>query len=158
MLDSAAESGRGEIDVEVSTSERDRKSVVKTPLFRLGRALFGGILAFMAIDNFRNLDERIGYAEAKGVPFPNVSVPAGSANLLLGGVGIALWRMPATAAAAVASFFLTTTPLMHDFWAVDDPEQQQQETFQFLKNAALLGAALAFLRVGRREEAAKRRS
>ena len=155
MLRTKEKREQGEIEIDVQTDERGLdgpRSVVSSPLFRVGRALFGGLLAFMAVDNLRNLDERIGYAESKGVPFPNVSVPVGSANLFLGGVGIALWRRPASAAAAVASFFITTTPIMHDFWAVDDPEQKQQEVFQFLKNTALLGAALAFLRIGRRTE------
>lgn len=40
---------------------------------------------------------------------------------------------------------------MHDFWNEDDPQQQQQELTHFLKNTALLGAALAFLEVGQRE-------
>jgi hypothetical protein len=34
---------------------------------------------------------------------------------------------------------------MHDFWTIDDEEQQEQEMFHFLKNLALLGGALAFL-------------
>lgn len=50
--------------------------MVSSPLFRLGRALFGGLLAFVAVDGLRTLDERTGDAEPKGVPFPNVSVPA----------------------------------------------------------------------------------
>jgi hypothetical protein len=41
---------------------------------------------------------------------------------------------------------------MHDFWNVEDPEERQQEVFQFLKNTALLGAALAFLQLARQQE------
>ena len=130
--------------------------MVSSPLFRLGRALFGGLLAFVAVDGLRTLDERTGDAEPKGVPFPNVSVSAGSADPLLGGVGIALWCRPAPA--AVASFFVTMTPLIHDLRAVNDPEQEQQAVFKFPKNTALLGAALAFLRIGRRTETATRGS
>jgi hypothetical protein len=47
------------------------------------------------------------------------------------------------------------TPILHDFWNHDDPEQRQQELQQFLKNTALLGAALAFLRLGRWTERAE---
>ena len=126
-------------------------SVVDSRMFRLGRMLFGGVLAFMAIDNLRNLDERIQYAESKGAPFPDRSVPAISAGLLLGSIGVALWRLPSLASAAVAWFFASVTPVMHDFWNLDDPEQKQQQLIHFLKNTALLGAALAFLKLGRRE-------
>ena len=125
--------------------------VSETALFRLGRALFGGVLAFNAVDNLRNLEGRIAYAESKNTPLAEISVPAISSGLLLGGIGVAFWRVPATAAAAIATFLVGVTPVMHDFWNVDDPEQQQQELIHFLKNTALLGAALAFLKVGQRE-------
>lgn len=126
--------------------------ITETPLFRLGRALFGGILAFNALDNLRNLEERIAYADAKNTPKPGLSVPTTSAGLLVGGLGVALWRIPAAAAAAVAGFLLGVTPVMHDFWNVDDPEQKQQQQIHFLKNMALFGAALAFLKVGQKSE------
>lgn len=136
----------------ISVTDTDDLSVTDSPLFALGRGLFGGILAFMAVDNLRNLEERIGYAESKGAPLPSLSVPATSSSLLVGSIGVALWRAPAAAASAVAAFFVTTTPVMHDFWAVDDPEQKQQETFHFMKNAAILAASLVFLGLGRVDE------
>lgn len=149
MLESLQRRTGSDSETERRTDER---SVAATPLFRIGRAIFGGILAIMAIDNLRNLEERIEYADAKGAPAPELSVPGISANLLAGSVGLVLWRFPAAAGAAVAGFFAAVTPLMHDFWTIDDDQQRQQEFFQFVKNAALFGAALAFARLGRRRE------
>ena len=126
--------------------------MVKAPFFRLGRLVLGGVLAFMAVDNFQQSEERIGYAESKGVPMADLAVPGSSALLLAGSIGIALWRLPVLAAAAAASFFLGVTPVMHDFWNQDDPQQKQQETFHFMKNAALLGATLALLGIGRKSK------
>ena len=137
---------------DAGQSDVNEGSVVDTLLFRLGRGLFGGILAFMALDNLRQLNERIAYAKSKGAPYPDVSVPAVSGGLLLGSLGVALWRLPSVAAALVAWFFVSVTPVMHDFWALDDPEQKQQQIFHFLKNTALFGAALAFLKLGRRHK------
>lgn len=128
--------------------ETDERSVTESGLFRLGRVLFGAVLAFMATDNLRNLEGRIQYAESKDAPVPSLSVPATSGGLLLGGLGVALWRVPATSAAAVAAFFISATPLMHNFWEIDDAEMQQQEFFHFAKNTAILGAALSFLKLG----------
>lgn len=121
-------------------------------LFDAGRALFGGILAFMAVDNLRNLEGRVEYAEAKDAPAADRTVPGVSAGLLAGGIGVALWRLPALSAAAIAGFFASVTPVMHDFWNAEDAEERQQELVHFLKNSALFGAGLAFLHLARREE------
>lgn len=133
-------------------SETDASSITESGLFRIARVLFGAVLAFMATDNLRNLEGRVQYAEMKNAPAPSFSVPAISGGLLFGGIGIALWRVPAASAAAIAGFFASVTPVMHDFWNVDDPEEKQQQITDFSKNTALLGAALAFLKLGRTQE------
>jgi len=133
-------------------TDAERRSVVATPLFRLGRAIFGGILALLAIDNLRNLDERIEYARAKSAPVPDLSVPGISITLLLGSIGVTLWRLPSASAAAIAAFFAAVTPQMHDFWTIEDDEERQEEFFQFLKNGALFGAAIALARLARRRK------
>ena len=135
-----------------SRSQSGSQSITDSTAFTVGHGLFGAILAFMAVDNLRNLEERIGYAEMNGAPMPGIAVPAISSSLFVGGIGIALWRAPVAAASAVAAFFVSVTPVMHDFWALDDPEEKQQQQIHFLKNAALLGATLAFLGIGQREE------
>ena len=112
---------------------------------RLARLLFGSGLAALAIRNFTNLEGRIGYADAKGVPEADTLVPVGSGLLLGGSVGIGLWKLPRLSAASVAAFFVAVTPVMHDFWAVDE-ESRGEELTSFLQNVALLGAALAFFK------------
>lgn len=119
--------------------------------FCLGRLLYGGILAMMAVDGLRNAEGRAQYAESKGVPMPERSNKIAHYLLLSGGVGVALWRLPRLASAAVATFFLGVTPMMHDFWAHDDPETAQQEQINFLKNTALFGTALALFGIAGRE-------
>lgn len=119
-------------------------------LLLLGRLLFGGVLAFMGFNHFLDLENMTGYAEAKGLPAPRFAVIASGAMLVLGGVGIVLGAYPVLAAGALATFLVVTTPKMHDFWNAPE-DQQQAEMTQFLKNAALLGAALAFLVLGGRE-------
>lgn len=126
------------------------RSVVRSAVFRAGRLLFGGVLAFMALDNLRNLDERVQYAESKGAPAPDKTVPGLSVALLLGSSGVTLWRLPSLSAAAIASFLVSVTPVMHDFWSQDDPEQKQQQLIHFMKNTAMLGGALVLLKVARR--------
>ncbi|MCO8265116.1 DoxX family protein [Haloferax sp. AB510] len=112
---------------------------------RLARALFASGLAVLAIRNLTDLDGRIAYAEAKGVPEADRLVPAASGLLLGGSIGIGLWKLPKLAAASVAAFFAGVTPTMHDFWAVDD-DARDEELTSFLQNLTLFGAAVAFFK------------
>jgi putative oxidoreductase len=48
-------------------------------------------------------------------------------------------------AGTLAVFLLISAVVMHDFWTVEDEQQQQTEMTQFLKNVVMAGAALAFL-------------
>lgn len=112
--------------------------------FLLARLLFGGVLAFSAIDNLRDLDNMIDYAESKNAPQPERTVPAISGTLLFGSIGIVLWRLPRLAAVSVLAFLVTITPVMHDFWAVDE-DQKELQMIHFIKNLGLIGGALTFL-------------
>ena len=112
--------------------------------FLVARVVFGVIFAFFGLNHFLNAETMVGYAGAKGVPAPNLMVPATGGMLLFGGLGVLLGVFPTLAAGAVVVFLLVTTPLMHDFWAASDAERMTEMT-QFLKNVALLGAAAGFL-------------
>lgn len=112
--------------------------------FLLGRVLFGAILAFTGLNHFMDTEAMVGYADAKGIPAASLAVPFSGGMLLFGGLGIALGVFPMLAAGAIALFLLVATPMMHDFWAAPE-EQQQTEMTQFLKNVAMLGGAFFFL-------------
>ena len=117
-------------------------------LFLLGRLLFGGVLAFTGLNHFTDIDGMAGYAEFKGLPLPRFSVVASGVLLTLGGVGIVVGAFPVLAAGALAVFLVVSAVTMHDFWAADDPEEQQSEMTSFLKNLYGAGAALALLALG----------
>ena len=121
-----------------SVTSTDRPVV---PPAKYGRLLYGGILFYTAVENVQNLEGRIGYAEAKGVPVPDVLVPLASGLLLAGSVGVTLWRYPRLSAAAVSAFLLGVTPTMHDFWNAEEGDRTTEKN-QFLKNVSMLGAAL----------------
>jgi hypothetical protein len=44
--------------------------------FLIGRTLFGGVLALMALDGFENNNKRVEYAASKGVLLPRLLVPS----------------------------------------------------------------------------------
>ncbi|MFC3960199.1 DoxX family protein [Halovivax cerinus] len=131
-------------------AESDR--LVTSAAVRLGRLLYGSVLGVMAVNGLQNADAQAEYAEAKGVPAPWFATVYAHLLLLAGAVGITLWRWPRAAASTVALFFVGVTPVIHDFWSIDDAEQAQQEQLAFLKNVGLLGAALVFLELARRSE------
>ncbi len=116
--------------------------------FAVGRSLFGLVLGFMGLNHVLNVDQMSGYADMKGVPMPTVAVVATGLLLLLGGLSVTLGVYPVLGAAALVIFFIGTTPIMHDFWAVEDPEQRQSEMTDFMKNVALLGGAFVLLAIG----------
>ncbi|WP_353633406.1 DoxX family protein [Halobacterium sp. NMX12-1] len=111
-------------------------------LLLVARVLFGGVLAFMGLNHFNQLEGMTGYAEHKGLPAPKLSVLASGAVLVLGGLSVAAGVLPVVGAVALAAFLVVSALTMHDFWAVPE-DQQQDEMTGFLKNAALAGGALA---------------
>ncbi|GAB7009575.1 DoxX family protein [Halorubrum trueperi] len=114
-----------------------------TPAF-VGRALYGGILAYMAVDGFKNNDKRVAVAEEKGVPVPDVLVPFVTGMLFVANLGIVLWKFPRASAGALVVFFLGTTPAIHDFWTMEGKKRHDNK-INFLKNLALLGGAIMLL-------------
>jgi uncharacterized membrane protein YphA (DoxX/SURF4 family) len=116
-------------------------------LLLVGRLLFGGFLAFAGLNHFLNAGEMSEYAAAKGVPAAGFGVVASGVLLVGGGLGLLVGAYPVLSAGMIATFFLVVTPVMHDFWAVPE-DQQEEELTNFLKNAELFGAALVFLALG----------
>lgn len=111
--------------------------------FLLARVLFGGVLAFMGVNHFLNVDSMAGYAEFKGLPSPRVAVLGSGALLILGGLSVVTGVLPALGAAALAVFLVVTAVTMHDFWNLDGEEAENEMT-SFLKNLFGAGGALAF--------------
>ncbi|GAB3701431.1 DoxX family protein [Halorubrum pallidum] len=129
-------------DTSASPADAQTESETNGPE-RVGRLLFAGGLLALATRNLADLDGRIAYADAKGVPKADALVPAASGLLIGGSLGIGAWKLPKLSAASVAAFFAGVTPLMHDFWAVDD-DSRDEELTSFLQNLTLFGAAVAF--------------
>ncbi|HEU0139482.1 MAG TPA: DoxX family protein [Bryobacteraceae bacterium] len=114
-------------------------------VFLLGRLLFGGYFLYNGINHFRNHESLTQYAAAKDVPNPDAAVSGTGALLLLGGASIVLGLKPKLGAAALTMFLAGVSSMMHDFWRVEDSGQRMNETINFTKNVALLGAALALM-------------
>ena len=116
-------------------------------LFVIGRAIFGGFFVYNGINHFRHADSMRQYAASKNVPAPDRAVQATGALLLAGGWSVITGVKPRQGLAMLITFLLPTSLQMHRFWEVDDPQAQQAELTNFMKNMALIGAALALMQI-----------
>ncbi len=67
--------------------------------------------------------------------------------LLLGGLCVILCAWPTAGLVLIILFLFGVTPVMHNYWAVTDPNQRMNDQINFFKNFALLGAALMMLMI-----------
>jgi putative oxidoreductase len=128
-------------------SNRNRTGGIMRAPFLLGRLMFGGYFIVSGINHFKNKGQMTQYTAAKNVPQPEVAVPATGAALIAGGASILLGVKPKLGAAGLVGFLVGVSPIMHDFWKQEDPQQRMNDTINFMKNLALAGGALALMAV-----------
>src|SRR5215475_6502498 len=119
---------------------------MKAP-FVIGRILFGGFFVYSGINHLLKKREMAPYAASKGVPNAEFSVGASGIPLIIGGTSLLLGVKPKLGAAAILGFLAGVSPIMHDFWKNEDPNERQSNMIDFMKNAALAGGALALMGV-----------
>jgi len=110
----------------------------------LGRAIFGGFFVYNGINHLRNAKAMEPYAASKGVPAAEQAVLATGLIMFVGGLSIIAGLKPKRGLAAIVGFLLAASVQMHRFWE-QQGQQRQMEEIQFMKNMALLGAALALM-------------
>lgn len=119
---------------------------MKAP-FLLGRLLFGGFFIYNGINHFRQARTMAQYAAAKKVPKPETAVRATGAMMVAGGTSLIVGVKPKWGALTILGFLAGVSPVMHDFWNQENPEQRMSDAINFAKNLALLGAAMALMGV-----------
>jgi putative oxidoreductase len=116
-------------------------------LFLLGRVLFGGFFLYSGIQHFKNLDMLAGFTGTKGVPAPKVAVMISGLMIILGGLSIVLGVRPLWGVVLITLFLLPVTFLMHPFWKHTDFMMRINDSVNFQKNVAMLGAAWMLLAI-----------
>ena len=86
-------------------------------------------------------------AKSKNVPMPDLAVDLTGAAMVAGGASILLGVKPRLGTAAIAGFLAGVSPIMHNFWKDEEPEQRMNNMVNFTKNMALLGGAVALMGV-----------
>ncbi len=124
----------------------DRAALNLTYLAPIGRAFFALIFILSGLGHFSQ--NVIQYAAQQGVPAPGFLVPLSGLMAVVGGISILLGYHTRIGAALIVLFLIPVTLAMHHFWNVSDPVMAQIQQAHFLKNLALLGAALLIFRWG----------
>ncbi|MGH9359187.1 MAG: DoxX family membrane protein [Terriglobia bacterium] len=113
----------------------------------IGRIILGGYFLYAGTHHFTNLEYMAGYAKMKGTPAPKAAVAGTGVLLVLGGLSLLFGVRPMVGCILLLIFLAGASPMMHDFWKVQDPQQRTGEMINFTKNLALAGAVLMILTI-----------
>jgi uncharacterized membrane protein YphA (DoxX/SURF4 family) len=78
---------------------------------------------------------------------PETAVLVSALPLLVGGASLVLGVKPKYGALAIVAFLAGVSPVMHDFWRNENPQERTMNMINFMKNTALAGAALSLLAI-----------
>jgi putative oxidoreductase len=107
----------------------------------VGRILLCGIFAMGAVGHVMHFEGAVAGMTKKGVPMPEVSLVGATALLILGSLSVVLGFKARLGAVLLILFLAAVTPVMHNFWAAEEADRQQ-EMINFLKNVGLVGGLL----------------
>lgn len=116
----------------------------ETAAVRVVGVLFGGVLAFVGLDHFLDLEAMAGYAAFEGLPAPKAAVVRSRVLLVLGGLSIASGVLPSIGTAGLSLLRLASAVTTPDVWTQEGGDAQD-ETTVFLENLFGAGAAPVFL-------------
>ena len=109
----------------------------------LGRILFVALFVNSAVGHLTKGKAMRGYAEHMGMPMPALAAWPAGVWLLAGSLSIVLGVWADMGALMLAIFVVLAAAWFHRFWQLEDPDQRNTQKGNFLRNATLLGAALA---------------
>jgi len=109
-------------------------------LVLLGRILYALIFVMAGPGHFTA--NTIAFAASKGVPLASIAVPLSGIIATAGGLSIAAGYNAKWGGWLIVLFLVPVTVMIHDFWAMTDPNMAQVNQIMFMKNLSMLGAAL----------------
>jgi putative oxidoreductase len=113
-----------------------------------GRVLVSLVFITSGISHLKNLGHTAQAAAASGMPAPKLLALLASLFSLFGGLGVLLGFRTEIGAVLLLLFLVPVTLTMHPFWKYADPMELANHKAHFMKNIALIGAALFILYTG----------
>lgn len=129
-----------------ATREGFRAATFSRLTVPVGRALFSAIFLMAGVTHFSS--GSVGYAAQAGIPAPGFLVPASGLLAAAGGASILLGYRARIGAWLIVLFLVPVTLSMHRFWTIEDPMMAGMDQAMFMKNLAIIGAALVMARLG----------
>lgn len=105
----------------------------------VGRILFS--IIFINSGFFHFSKAAVDCASSQNVPMAGVLVPLSGIMAIVGGISILLGYKARIGAWLIIAFLIPVTIMMHAFWNLNNPAEQQMQMSMFLKNTSMLGAA-----------------
>lgn len=115
-------------------------------LVLLGRILYALIFVIAGPGHFTA--DTIAFAASKGVPLASIAVPLSGIIAMTGGLSIAAGYKAKWGGWLIVLFLVPVTVMIHNFWAMTDPNMAQVNQIMFMKNVSMLGAALLITHFG----------
>ncbi|HEY2811720.1 MAG TPA: DoxX family protein [Rhabdochlamydiaceae bacterium] len=112
----------------------------------VGRIFYSALFIAGSLGHFKR--ETIDFAALQGVPWAAILVPLSGLIGFLGGLSILIGFKARGGAWLIVVFLVPVTLMMHAFWKIDDGGESSLQKIMFMKNLALLGAALLMTHFG----------
>ncbi len=112
-----------------------------------GRILLAWFFVLPGISKITGYAGTVGYAQAAGMPMPEIGVGVAAAIEIVGGLALLIGLGTRWAALALAFFTVVATIFFHPYWSVP-AEAVMITKLMFGKNIAVVGGLLAFAAFG----------
>ena len=112
----------------------------------VGRVLFSSLFLIVVPAHFTQ--SAINHATVHGIPFPILIIPLLGLCCLFGALSVLLGYKAKTGSWLLVLFLIFNTFSYHKFWIFPDTITREIQHFFFIKNVALLGAAMMVTYLG----------
>jgi putative oxidoreductase len=111
-------------------------------LLVIGRVLFALLFLGSAMGHLTKTEAMTQYAQYRKLPAAKANVLISGVVLVLGALSVVFGIFGDLGALALIAFLVVAAFVFHAFWKESDPQAAATEQAQFMKNIALVGAAI----------------
>jgi putative oxidoreductase len=124
-------------------------ALVRNALNIIGRFFLILVFLMSAVGNkIPNFKATADYMASESVPAPAILLAGAIVFLIAGSASILIGYRARIGAALLLIFLILASYWFHDFWTFEDPQQQQMQMANFMKNLGLMGAMLIIIARG----------